>query len=36
MKAIVKMMNEIYYAFTYAYYYYVGYLFVPSKLATAL
>ena len=36
MKAITKMMNELYYGYFKAYYYYVGYLFVPSKIQNAL
>lgn len=36
MKAITKMMNELYYGYFKAYYYYVGYLFVSSKIQNAL
>lgn len=34
MNAVAKMMNELYYGYFKAYFYYVGYLFVSSKLHT--
>lgn len=35
MMSVKRMSNEYYYGYFKAYFYYVGYLFVPSKLQTS-